>query len=371
MDVGRRIKLARAKAGMSLRDLAEKVGVSATAISKFERAEATPRQSTLLSLAKALSVGVEYFFREIRVDALAPAYRKHSALSNLEQDSVEAKIIEAVERLLTAEAFFPSVEGLSLPTHKVTSFEEAENASVDLRNLWLLGMDPIDDLCGRFESSGIKVIAVDGPEGFDGYSCWANENIPVIAFNRNVSGDRQRFSLAHELGHLIMIADGIDVEKAAHRFAAAFLVPEKSAVLELGAKRSNLSLDELKLLKLEYGTSMQAWIIRAFDLGIIDQDTRKALYRRLNTLGWRINEPGEVSNEEPRRLQLLVHRALAENLITPAYAATLLETPMHSKRNEASSSMLERAAELLAPMYNIDPELTEFANAGLGNVLDE
>ena len=62
MDIGPRIKLARAKAGLSVRELAERVGVSATAISKFERGEASPRQSTLLRLAKALSVGVEYFF---------------------------------------------------------------------------------------------------------------------------------------------------------------------------------------------------------------------------------------------------------------------------------------------------------------------
>lgn len=94
------------------------------------------------------------------------------------------------------------------------------------------------------------MIALDGPDGFDGYSCWANGRIPVIAFNANVSGDRQRFNLAHELGHLVLDpAPATEIEKAAHRFAAVFLVPAKTAYSELGRKRSNLSFDELLVLK--------------------------------------------------------------------------------------------------------------------------
>lgn len=347
---------------MSIRDLAEQVGVSATAISKFERGEATPRQSTLLRLAKALSVGIEYFFREVRVETLAPAYRKHSKLGQRTQDAIEATIAEAVERYLTAEQLFP--EGFfpesGLPRFPVKVVEEAEQAANKLREEWNLGSDPIEDLCGRLENHGMKVIGLDGPEGFDAFSCWVNDRIPVVAFNANVPGDRQRFNLAHELGHLVLDPDpSADIEKAAHRFAAAFLVPAEAAYSELGQRRSNLSFDELRMLKREYGVSIQAWMRRALDLGIIDQPTYSMLYRRLSARGWRTEEPDGIQKEEPHRLRLLVHQALAENLITPSYAATLLdETP--KRRSLPANRLLSKPTATLAQEYVENPELTAF-----------
>lgn len=367
VHIGPRIKLARAKAQMSIRELAELVGVSPTAISKFERGEATPRQSTLLRLAKALSVGIEYFFREIKVETLAPTYRKRSTLGKRKQEAIEAAIVEAVERYLTAEKlfpedFFPQAELAKLP---VKTVEEAEEAAGKVRRQWNLGSDPIEDLCGRFENRGIKVIALEGPTGFDGFSCWVNEQVPVIAFNTSAPGDRQRFNLAHELGHLVLdVQNSTDIQKAAHRFAAALLVPREAAFAELGRKRSNLSFQELLLLKRKYGVSMQTWMRRALDLGIIDERTYSALYRRLSARGMRIREPGNIPKEEPRRLHLLVHQALAENLITPSFAAILLgET--RKRRIGLSNGQLEESAATVAPVYANDPELTAFSDADL------
>lgn len=373
MYIGPRIKLARAKVRMSIRELAEQVGVSPTAISKFERGEATPRQSTLLRLAKALSVGVEYFFREVKVETLAPAYRKHSKLGQRAQDAIEATIIEAVERYLTAEQLFP--EGFfpesDWPRFPVDGVADAEETADKLRAKWNLGTDAIEDLCGRLEDRGVKVIALDGPEGFDGYSCWANDRIPVIAFNANVPGDRQRFNLAHELGHLVLDSDpSMDIEKAAHRFAAAFLVPAKAAFSELGRNRSNLSFDELLVLKREYGMSIQAWMRRAFDLRIIDERIYSMLYRRLSARGWRTEEPDGVHKEKPQRLRLLVYQALAENLLTPSYAATLLEESPKGRTVPANRTLSEPAAPLVRE-YAENRDLTAFMDVDLEDFHEE
>lgn len=373
MNIGPRIKLARAKAQISIRELAEQVGVSATAISKFERGEATPRQSTLLRLAKALSVGVEYFFREVKVETLAPAYRKHSKLGQRAQDAIEATISETVERYLTAEqlfpeGFFPEAEWPQFPVERV---EDAEEAANQLREKWNLGSDAIEDLCGRLEDCCVKVIDVDGPEGFDGFSCWVNNSIPVIAFNAKAPGDRQRFNLAHELGHLVLVPEpSVDIEKAAHRFAAAFLVHAKAAYSELGQKRSNLSFDELRLLKQEYGVSIQAWMRRAFDLGIIDQPIYSMLYRRLSARGWRTEEPNGVRKEEPRRLRLLVHQALAENLVTPSFAATLLDETRKGRSLPAKRKLSEPTAAL-AREYAENRELRAFMDVDLEDFHEE
>lgn len=375
MDFGARIKLARKKAKMSMKELAQLVGVSTTSISKIERNIINPRQSTLLRLAKALSVSIEYFFREIKVDTLSPTYRKHSRLGSKDQEAVEAAIIEYVERYLMALQIFRDDLSVTpeLPRIPIGKVEEVEQAANQLRLLWKLGLDPIDGLTGRLENNNIIVASLDGPSGFDGFSCWVNGNVPVIAFNSNVPGDRQRFNIAHELGHLVIVLQNcteIENENAAHRFAAAFLVPSETALNELGKKRSNISFKELLILKQKYGLSVQAWIRRALDLGIIDQATYTNLFRQLSASGWRTREPGYVPNEEPLQLQLFVNRALAENLITPSFASTLVGEYTQNF-NKIESCKIAEAADRLAFLYANDPELRAFTDADLGAYQDD
>jgi Zn-dependent peptidase ImmA (M78 family) len=159
---------------------------------------------------------------------------------------------------------------------------------------------------------------------FDGLSGWANETVPVVVVSFAVSDDRRRFSLAHELGHLFMDLGDIDAkaqEKLAHRFAAAFLVTAAAARRELGTRRRNLDFRELAMLKQKHGLSMQAWILRAVDLGIIEQWHARSLIANLSARGWRRQEPVEFKGEErPRKLRQLTVRALAEGLVTHAQA---------------------------------------------------
>jgi len=273
-----------------------------------------------------------------------------------------------VERYLTAQQLFRDdpFEVKKLPRFQIKTVEEAEQAANQLRQIWNLGFDPVEGLSGRFENNDVIVIKLDGPSGFDGFSCWANGLVPVIAFNRNVPGDRQRFNIAHELGHLVLdLQESTEIENAAHRFAAAFLVPSEAAFNELGRKRNNLSFNELLILKHKYGLSIQAWIRRTFDLGIIDNMTYSSLFRQLSACGWRTQEPGNILNEEPRHLQLLVSRAIAENLITPSYAITLMGEHVQGV-NKVESNKLSAAADELAFLYATDRELTAFTNADLG-----
>lgn len=327
MAFGERLRLARAKARMTQRDLAALTGISATAVSKLERNLMEPRPSTLIRLAKALRVRPAFFFREVKVQTLTPAYRKRSALGKKDQEAIKATLVEALERYLEVEEFFPERDKAELPRFTVKNVDDAEGVASELRKEWNLGLGPLGNVCGRLEDHSVKVIAIEGPSAFDGFSCWVNESLPTIAYNILFPGDRQRFTLAHELGHLVIRpeTDQVDVEKAAHRFAAAFLVPQEAAFAELGAKRKNLDFNELRLLKREYGFSIQAWIRRSFDLAIVDETTYKSLFRKLSSMGWRSNEPEEIEKEYPRRFELLIHQAVAEDLITPARANRLLE----------------------------------------------
>ena len=144
--------------------------------------------------------------------------------------------------------------------------------------------------------------------------------------NKNFPGDRQRYNLAHELGHLVLnIESEIEDEAAAHRFAGAFLVPEDMAFRELGKQRNVLDFRELYLLKHKYGMSMAAWINRATDLKIITPALAKRLWIQMRARGWRKAEPEkQVPAEFPTQMKLLLFRAVSEHTISQSRFTELL-----------------------------------------------
>lgn len=335
MSMGERIKLARSLVGLTLRDLSVKVGVSYQAISKYEHDLDVPSSGVLLRLAEALGVKLEFFFRPSDVTLGVTAhYRKRSRLTQTNQQAIMAKVQEWVERYF-------EVENIVLPEppttfafpgtldRRVDSPEDAERVAEGLRSAWQLGLDPIDNLIELLEDKGIKVGLVNGPDDFDAFTFVAND-MPVIAVKDGLPGDRQRFNLAHELGHLVLEpSNAMDEEKAAHRFAAALLVPAQAAYHELGPTRHHLHLKELHMLKLKYGLSMQGWVLRAKDLGILSEQAAQDLFRTFRAKGFHKREPGDqLPPEQPTRMERLVMKALAENLISYPRASELLHKPL-------------------------------------------
>lgn len=315
---------------MSQDALAQQAQVSKMAISKYEREEDIPSSGVLLRLSSALQMPVEFFFRPPAARVQLQAFRKRSSLGAKEQEAVMAQIQEWLERYLEVEEILQENQPpVSLPKFQVSNMDDIENAALELRRLWNLGDDAIENLMELLEDQKIKVGLVDGFDDFDACTFQAGES-PVIVTKSGQPGDRQRFNLAHELGHLVLeVGQDMSVEKAAHRFAGAFLVPAETARRELGAQRSNLDFSELYLLKHKYGLSMQAWVSRSKDLHIIDENTAERLFRAFSTKGWRKIEPGEpLTSEEPLRMQRLIFRAFAEDLISHTRAEELLGTAL-------------------------------------------
>jgi Zn-dependent peptidase ImmA (M78 family)/DNA-binding XRE family transcriptional regulator len=341
MDIGPRLKMARRMAGLSQRALAEKVGLSHAAISKYERGEDAPSSPVLLRLVEALGVGPDFVLRASEVTLTAPAYRHHTRLGAKAKTALEARIQDRVERFLEAESLFPERQRpgrrAGLPERRVRSLAAVERAAEALRDAWRLGRDAIPNLTELLEERGVKVIAVEGLEGFDAVTFWADDERPVIAVSSDVPGDRQRFNLGHELGHLVMKVSGdLDEEPAAHRFAGAFLVPRETALAVLGPHRGGFTVRELELLKGEFGLSMQAWIHRAADLGVISGALAARWYRAFRQHGWHREEPGEpCPQERPTRMERLVMQALAEEAISESRAAELLDATVADVRAKA------------------------------------
>ncbi|MDY0104967.1 MAG: ImmA/IrrE family metallo-endopeptidase, partial [Lentimicrobium sp.] len=179
------------------------------------------------------------------------------------------------------------------------------------------------------EDRGIKVGIISGFDHFDACTFQANGD-PVIVTKAEISGDRQRFDVAHELGHLILDVQGVlKPEQAANRFVGAFLVPAKTARFELGTQRTDLNVNELYMLKQKYGLSMQAWVYRAKDLEIISENNAIRLFKQFRVNGWHRQEPGDpYQPETPMRMEHLIYRALAEDMISRSRAQELLGEPL-------------------------------------------
>lgn len=349
--IGERIKQARKAAGLSLRALADRAGVTAMAISKYERGKSTPSSGVLLSLAKALEVPVEYFLRSAKVKLRELEYRKHQKLPKKLQTKIEGDVLEQVERFFELMDLLPSgpISRFQIPDgvqDRVQDYDEIEYVAEVVRAKWNLGSNPISDLTDTLEERGIIGLqtAALHENAFDGLAATVND-VLVIVVGLGWPGDRQRFTLAHELGHLVLknrLAPEMDKEQAANRFAGAFLVPRREVLKELGERRTWLEPGELCALKKTYGLSMGGWLHRARDLKVLSKASYKKMYQFFGTHGWVKTEPcDEYPREEPKLFQQLVFRALGEDLISESKGAELLRKPL---KQFVALRNLERAA---------------------------
>lgn len=344
--IGTRIKLARKKAGYSLRDLAEAIGgkVSAQAIGKYERGEMTPSSDVLIALGKALEVTLAYLMNSQGIELNSVDFSTKASITAKDCARVETEVIEWVERYLQIEQIL-ELDGINWKQPddellSINSIEESEDLANRLRNHWKLGFDPIPNMTEFLEEKGLKVIIFDLPESVSGFTCVVKRpdglcDLPVIVVNKKCSLERRRITLAHELCHQLIDSQYLsanDEQKAKNRFAGAFLMPRSHLEKEVGKHRHSLGYQELISLKRIYQVSGAALLIRLQDIGVIDSSVLTYMFQSV-ARNWRTQEPEELEPkekrgeyEQPRRFERLCYRALAEDLISLAKAAELLRT---------------------------------------------
>ena len=353
-----RLKQLRLARGLSQEALAAEMGgiVTKQAISKYERRSATPSPVVMAQLARVLGVKSSSLWGESTCRVEFVAYRKSSGLGRRDQARVENVVRQALEeRVRLHERVYGAHDELDFPVQyfDVHSLNDAEQAAEAMRSRWNLGSDPIGNLIGVLEDRQVHVIEIDAPEKFDGISAFALDDAgrhlgAAAVSRRGVPGDRQRLNLAHELGHTVLrVGSEVDEEKAAFRFAGAFLAPRGEFVDEVGAKRSYFDLDELKLLKRKFGMSIQALLRRMRDLDVINDNYYQQWCINISRSGWRREEPAPLSREEPQWLQRTVLRGIAEGALTAEEGKTMLGMNIEDgERLEA----IQRRAFLKLPM---------------------
>lgn len=338
--LGERLKRAREAAGFSLRGLAAQAEISHTLLSQFEKGDKTPDSGILVRLTRALGVRSEYFLRSADYSLEGLELRKRSRLKVREEKRIRAEVLDQMERRLELEELFPALaQAFEVPgglPDQVPDGQAIERVAGLVRDAWELGRGPIADMVDTLEAQGFRVVMVDAdPEGrFDGLTAEVGGH-PVVVVGRDWPGDRQRFTLAHELGHRVLagrLGSELEEEKACNHFAGAFLAPQEAVHEALGSRRTWLEPQELALLKEEYGLSMLGWVIRARQLGILPASRYEQMARYFGKHGWRKREPKAYPAEKAHLFPQMVYRALGEARISESKAAELLGMPLAELR---------------------------------------
>lgn len=339
---GRRLSQARQMKGLSMEELGSQLtpAVTRQAINKYEKGQTLPDSRMLLAFGSALGVKPDYFFRPFTVEVNRVMFRKDAKFPEKKSIAIRERVREELERYLEAEQLCGTQSEFSLPSVNISSAEDVTGYATKLRSILKLGIDGISNVIEVLEDNGIKVIEISEENSFEGLSGYANDNIPVIVVNDNLTPERKRFALLHELGHLLMRFKGDitakEVENLCNVFASELLLPSSVLLSRIGIKRHDISLAELSDIQKQYGISIDATMeaMRRLDV-ITDRRYDGYLKKKRSFPDFRVAvEQSMAIPETTGRFVRMVYRALADEIISFSKAAALLNIPVETVKRQ-------------------------------------
>ena len=304
-----RITEAREARAFSMGDLADSLNITRQSVSKYERGIISPLPEVLQQISRILDFPEDYFYKpEGSLSAInSPLFfRSNAGIAKKVKAACEYQV-KWVDEIREQLARYASFLKPDLPTinknYEDLSFEEIEELALATRKAWNLHDDPITDLIGLLENYGFIVAELSPSKhclftGIDAFSSWRN-GIPYILYDSTrKSAVRVRFSILHEVGHLILHA-AISSEEAIHkeiidfadsqadRFAAAFLLPATSFPAELRGS----SLSSFEAIKRKWGVSFATIIRRCETLDLLTENQLQYLKRQMTERKYWHKEP--------------------------------------------------------------------------------
>lgn len=338
----KRLKSARVLAKMSQDQLVHKMDklVSKNAISKYENGNMMPNSETLLSLSKALGVKTDYFYREYSVSIENIEFRKKSKLGKKQINAIKEQVIDIINRYLELEKFLNIRSDFIKPLNhiQIRTKWDVEKAADELLIAWDLGHKAIPNVINLLEDKEIKVIEIDAPTEFDGFSGWADSKYPIIVLNKHYGLERKRLTALHELAHLILDFDESigrrELERMCFQFGGALLFPLNSFEKVFGANRNPPSISELAAFKETYGISIQAIMARAHTLELISEHTYIRFRKWVNEYKTEEGLGSYIGEEKSKRFNRLLYRAASEEIISLSKAANLANKKLAEFRRD-------------------------------------
>lgn len=321
-----RLTIARQRAGLTKKELALRIGIDPRAVSGFEAAQYMPTEENIIKIAYATGFPIE-FLEADDIELLSAQGVSFRSMTKMTAKQRNAAVAAGSIAFLLSDWVD---QEFGLPAPEIPDFGGAtpEVAALSLRQQWGLGERPIKNMVHLLELKGVRVFSLaENCAEVDAYSVWRGLR-PFVFLNTGKSGERRRFDAAHELAHLVLhrhaAPNGLEAEKEAHAFAAAFLMPTAS-LKAIGRVTPNL--DFIISLKKKWIVSTAAMTVRLHDLGLLTYYHYNRLFIELSGLGYSKNEPFSIKPEtsqvwqkvfsELRRIGVGI-QPLADKLLVPA-----------------------------------------------------
>ena len=312
------IILAREARGMSQMDLAKKIGMTATNLSKIERNEIGVSPAIVEQISLATYFPVQFFMHPGNILPDSLSYRR--------KDKVPQKILVPINSTINIIKNHVELlcKGLHIQKAELPSMGKLKDPvaiAARLRMEWNVKDGPVESMVKLMEQQGIIISTFDFDTfRVDSRTLLTSYKVPVVFINKALSGDRQRFSLAYELGQLIMhtftsVHPERNVAHEANLFAASFLMPEETIKADLA---KGVTIPLLASLKKKWKVSMISLLYRADDLGLLTANQKRYLLQQFNQLKIRRCEPPEldVAREIPQQLRRLIAEYRSKTKLT-------------------------------------------------------
>lgn len=299
------ITIARESRGITQSDLAKLVqGLSQGNLSRMEKGLLPIPTEIINLISQALDYPNTFFYKENqRISSGSLHYRKRITMGQKNLSILEAQldiISMVIDELLDS----VDINEFDIPYLSVTEKRDSAEIAYKIREYFNVPTGPIIEIVKLLEKHGVIVLFMDiDNDKFDGVTRFTRKGQPVMYINRNIPNDRKRFTVGHELGHIVMHLraplegeiDDNEKEMQANKFSSEFNLPK----IECRKTLSNLKYNDLGMVKMYWRMSKSAIIYRAKDLGLLSDSQYKYYMMQLSRTGQRKNEIETVDIDKP------------------------------------------------------------------------
>jgi Zn-dependent peptidase ImmA (M78 family)/DNA-binding XRE family transcriptional regulator len=293
-----RLVLGRKLRGFTKQELARRADVSPRSLTDFESGNQMPSLASKVQLARALRLPVEFLSGAdpVEIPPEAVSFRALTRTTARQRDQAISSAAIAFDLASWIANRF------ALPETSVPQFPgiDPETAAQAVRGAWGLGEKPVSNMVHLLEAHGVLVFSlVEECREIDAFSVWDSER-PYVFFNTTKSAEHGRMDAAHELGHLVLHHDPLarlrdrTAEHDAQKFAAAFLIPERS--VRARANR-NSGLADLIAAKRHWKVALSSLVVRMHALGLMSDWQYRTLFVTMSSRGFLKREPNSGARE--------------------------------------------------------------------------
>ena len=323
-SMGDMLRLARQRLGFTQKEAAARLGIVQPVLSRIENGVAAVDSALLVKASQVYRIPVDFFNSNDPV--YGPPVSVHTmtrARSDVTSRELDLITAELNIRLMHLARFLDGVDfnvTSDIPILDVEQYGTPEKIAATVRAHWGISSGPLKNLTHYVERAGVVI----GLSGFGKASAHEKASVsgvtfrvsgrpPLILLNKYHPADRMRFTLAHELGHLVMHRFPTDdMESEANQFASALLMPAADIRQSFLGRR--VTLEALAALKIEWKVAMQALLMRATALKFVTDNQARYLWQQISARGWKLREPAELDfpHEVPRVLSAIVKSHLSD-----------------------------------------------------------